>query len=206
MAKKITFIQKHRKLLFIIIPLILIILFGLIIYQFLSSKDAADISSTIAFDKTISNNFVNPQISANISGRVKPGDEVRVDVRGGVGSLTVNGTNFSLTITPLSFESESAVHYESVTTIQNDRISNLFRTQDPKDWYLEGYFGWHYSNALNNSECSVTSSGIPAAAPCGSAKIEKDNARFEVACNFKGDSSLVKGCDDVMKTLVINID
>jgi hypothetical protein len=195
----------HKKVFISLIILIILILAVVVTYLFIISKPTKSNSSLITFDKTLSNNFVNPHINVRILGKVKPEDEVRIDERDGVGSLTINGINYSLTITLFTFEFDSAIHYESVANIQNDKISNLIRTQDSKDWYMEGFYGWHYSNVLSNSDCTITASGIPVAPPCGSPKIEKENVRFDVTCNAKVDSTLVKDCDEIMKTLEIII-
>jgi hypothetical protein len=203
MRNLLLFIKSHKKLFYITTPLILILVVGVTSYVFVLSKVASENASNITFEKTLSNNFVNPHISAKISGNVKPGDEVKIDDRDGVGTLSINGTNYSLSIVLFSFEFDSAIQYESVTKIQNEKISNLMRTQDPKDWYMEGFYGWHYTNVLDNGECTITSSGIPVDTPCGSAKLELGNLRFDVACNVKGDSNLVKECDEIMKSLSI---
>lgn len=156
-------------------------------------------TESVVFDETISNNFIQPNVSAKITGKVRTGSSVQPQYRDGVISLEINNDTLWLMINIGRKEGGEKVDYNSPTLISNSTESNLGRYKFSEGTYSEGYEGWQYFNDLNQTDCGNTKF-------CGSGLIEKDNdVIFNVVCSYQTNNNNVNDCDEIMRTLKIEV-
>lgn len=161
--------------------------------------DSIPESEATLFDETITNNFIQPNVSARLSGKVRNGYSVQSQYRDGVTSLEINHDTLWLTINIGKKEIEGKMDYYDPVIISNSTEPNLGRYKFSEETYSEGYEGWQYFNNFTGSGCNESRF-------CGSGLIEKGNdVIFNIVCSYQTSTNNVNECDEIMKSLEIDV-